>query len=88
MKTLVKLCVEKLIITITIEKNIKFEDPLSTSEPMQAFDNLIQQIVKICDKYGSRLSEKESEELWLYAIKGLFEVKHEVIKLRREAEDS
>lgn len=34
MKTIVKHCIEKLMITITLEKNIKFEDPLSTSEPM------------------------------------------------------
>jgi hypothetical protein len=34
MKTIVKLCVDKLMITITLEKNIRFEDPLSTSEPM------------------------------------------------------
>jgi len=34
MKTIVKLCVEKMMITITLEKNIRFEDPLSTNEHM------------------------------------------------------
>jgi len=87
MKTIVKHCVEKLMITITLEKNIKFEDPLSTSEPMQSFDSLIQSIIKICDKYGSRLSEKDNEELWMYTIKGLFEVKQEVYRLKKENED-
>ena len=88
MKTIVKLCVEKMMITITLEKNIRFEDPLSTNEHMQIFDNLIQQTIKICDKYGSRQGEKEMEQLWMYSIKGLFEIKQEVYRLRKEAQDS
>lgn len=41
-QTITSLCVEKLIHTIFVEKNIKFEDPLCTNEHMAAFDNLVQ----------------------------------------------
>lgn len=34
MSTIVNLCVEKLIHTIFVEKNIKFEDPLCSNEHM------------------------------------------------------
>lgn len=39
--TITTLCVEKVIHTIFVEKNIKFEDPLCTNEHMSAFDNLV-----------------------------------------------
>lgn len=54
---------------------------------MSAFDNLVQQIIKICAKYGARQTEKEMEDLWMYAIKSLFEVKTEVFKKKREMEE-
>ncbi len=53
----VSLCVEKLIHTIFVEKHTRFEDPLCTNEHMIAFDRLVQQMLRICDKYGSRLPE-------------------------------
>jgi len=34
MSTIVNLCVDKLIHTIFVEKNVKFEDPLCTNEHM------------------------------------------------------
>ena len=45
-------------------------------------------MVKICDKYGSRLPDEEMEDLWLFAIKGLFEVKNEVYKIQLSNENS
>jgi len=55
------MCVEKLIHTIFVDKNIKFEDPLCTNEHMAKFDFLVQQVIKICSKYGSRQTETECE---------------------------
>jgi len=43
-------------------------------------------MVKICDKYGSRLNQKEAVDLWLFSIKGLFGIKTEVYKILDEAE--
>jgi len=45
-------------------------------------------MIKICDKYGSRLPEEEMEDLWLFSIKGLFEVKTEVYKIQLSKENS
>jgi hypothetical protein len=78
------MCVEQLIHTISLDKNIRFEDPLCTNEHMVRFDFLLQQIIRICAKYGSRLSDQECEQLWMFAIKKLFEVKHQVYKRKRE----
>ena len=88
MSPIVALSVDKLIHTMFVEKNIKFEDPQCNNEHMQQFDNLVQQIIKICSKYGSKQSQQEMEALWMYAIKGLFEVKFEVFRLKRELAES
>ena len=41
MQVIVRLCVERLIHTITVEKNILFEDPKCSDENMQTFDRLL-----------------------------------------------
>lgn len=56
MQTLVRLSLDKLFHTLFVEKNIKFEDKLGTDENMVKFDSIVSQIVKICHKYGQRLS--------------------------------
>jgi hypothetical protein len=91
MQTLVRLCVDKLVHTLFVEKNIDFDDKLCTDEHVVKFDSIISQIVKICSKYGQRQSHSEMEELWLYAIRGLFEVASEVRrqqKLNRSSSSS
>ena len=60
---------------------------------MQCFDSLLTQIIKICDKYGSRMVERDMEQLWIYAIKGLFGIQSQVYNLQAlkegsESEDS
>ena len=47
-QTLVRLCVDKLVHTLFVEKNIQFEDKLCTDENMVKYDSMISQIVKIC----------------------------------------
>jgi len=51
---------------------------------MTTFDNLVQQIIKICSKYGARQTEKEMEDLWMYAIRSLFDIKQRVFKKKKE----
>jgi hypothetical protein len=88
MQAIVSLCVEKLMHTIFVEKNIKFEDPLCTNEHMTQFDYLISQVVRICAKYGDRQTREQMEALWMFAIKTLFEVRTEVFKRKRDAEEA
>ena len=85
---MVELCVDKLIHTIFVEKHIRFEDPLCTNEHMQTFDALLSEIIKICDKTGSRLPEADLEKLWLYAIRGLFSVQQQIYSLLQAKEGS
>lgn len=40
--TIVTLCVDSLIHIISVEKNIRFEDPLCTNEHMISFDQIVQ----------------------------------------------
>jgi hypothetical protein len=51
------------------------------------------QVIKICDKYGSRMAEKDMEQLWVFTIKGLFGIQGQVYHLQSlrdgsESEDS
>ena len=45
-------------------------------------------MIKICEKYGTRLPDNDMEELWLFAVKGLFEVKNEVYKIQATNKNS
>ena len=49
-----------------------FNDPNNKNEFIKKFDNLILDVIKVCDKYGGKLPEKETEALWLFSINGLY----------------
>ena len=45
-------------------------------------------MVKICDKYGSRYgSDEESENLWLFTMKGLYQVSDRLREKLKKAQD-
>ena len=54
------------LIHILFDEN--FDDLHATNKHMVEFNNLFDQIVKICEKHGSRLSEDLCEDLWLHSI--------------------
>lgn len=73
---LVDLSQSEIISALYINANIKFNDVSSTTnQHIIRFDNMIMEIIKICDKYGSRLPEAEQENLWLHAIRSLYKIK-------------
>lgn len=41
-------------------------------------------MIKVCDKYGGKLPEKETEELWLFAIDGLYNINKRVCKREKQ----
>jgi hypothetical protein len=87
-KVLIELCAHKLIHTLFVERNIGFRDPETTNEHILRFDDLLLNILKICEKYGSSLGQEESEKLWLFSIKQLFQIKPKVYEMLAGGSDS
>ena len=63
-------------------------DPETTNEHILRFDDLLLNILKICEKYGSSLVQEESEKLWLFSIKQLFRIKPKVYEMLAGGSDS
>lgn len=81
-EVLTKLSKDKVISAVFIHENMKspFNDPETKNANIKRFDELMTMIIDICDKYGSRLlEENEAQELWLYAIDKIYQIKHEVM---------
>jgi len=74
-KVLDALSEEKIYYTLYMDPHVPFNSEATKNEHIRHFDNIILAMVKICDKYGSRYgSEIESENLWLFAMRGLYQV--------------
>lgn len=58
--------------------DVLFNDTNTTNKHIIEFDNLLYQIIGICEKHGSRLSEVECHALWIHTIKQIFGVKERV----------
>jgi len=62
-----------------INQDIPFNDPGTKNSNIRRFDEIMTCVIEICDKEGSRrLQEDEAEELWLYSIEKIYQIKHEV----------
>jgi len=68
LKVLTDLSHKKMLFILLAKPNVAFNDPSVKSQHIKKFDQFIMSMVKICDKYGSRLSEQEAQNLWLYTI--------------------
>lgn len=86
-KVMVNLCSDKIIHSLFVERNIGFRHPECTNKHIKAFDELILDLFKICDKYGSRLTEIEMEKHWLESIKGLYSIPTNVESMLEDLED-
>ena len=49
-----------------------------SNEHIQKFDDILGQIIKICDKQSSRIAKREQEDLWKHALKSIFSIKEKV----------
>jgi tetratricopeptide (TPR) repeat protein len=81
-EVLTKLSKDKVISAVFINENMQspFNDPETKNMNIKRFDELLTMIIDICDKYGSRLLEdSEAQELWLYAIDKIYQIKQEVM---------
>ena len=59
-----------------------------SNEHIHKFDEIMQNIVKICEKNSSRASLFESEDLWLQAIEHFFGIKKKVFSQQEDMSDS
>lgn len=58
-----------------------------SNEHILKFDELLQAIIKICDKQSSKLTtNKDQEALWKHALKSLFSIKEEVCAKHRASD--
>jgi hypothetical protein len=46
-----------IIYTLYLDPHVAFNDPGTKNEHIKHFDAIIMQMIKICEKYGSRLSD-------------------------------
>lgn len=61
-----------IIYTLYLDAKVPFNNPATKNEHIRHFDTIILQMSKICDKYGSRMPEEDQENLWLFAMKGIY----------------
>lgn len=69
-----------------MDAHVKFNDPHTRSEHIKKFDGVLNEIIKICEKYGNRLPENEAEGLWIYAINGIYGMRAKVIEKAKKLE--
>jgi hypothetical protein len=71
---------EDLVVTADcINQDIPFNDPGTKNSNIRRFDEIMTCVIEICDKEGSRrLQEDEAEELWLYSIDKIYQIKKEI----------
>lgn len=67
----------KLIHTL-FDVTFNVNDHNTANKHIIEFNNLLQQVIKICEKHGSRLSEMLCEDLWLHTIQKIFGIKDRV----------
>lgn len=76
---LTNLSKDKVISAVYINANVPFLDPEVKDQNIKRFDEIMSMIIDICDKCGSRLLEREAEELWLYSIDMIYTIKQQVM---------
>lgn len=69
-----------MISELYVNAHVKFNDPSTRSEHIKKFDSILNEIIKICEKYGARLPENEAENLWIYAINGIYGIRAKVFE--------
>ena len=52
-----------------------------SNEHIVKFDDILGQVIKICDKQSSRVAKQEQEELWKKALTNIFAIKKQVFEL-------
>lgn len=78
-EVLTNLSKDKVISAVYINANVPFLDPEVKDQSIKRFDEIMSMIIDICDKCGSRLLEKEAEELWLFSIDMIYTIKQQVM---------
>lgn len=81
-EVLTKLSKDKVILAVFIHENMQspFNDPDTKNADIRRFDELMNMIIEICDKYGSRrLEENEAQELWLDAIGKIYKIRAQIM---------
>ena len=58
--------------------DVTLQDMDRSNEHIQKFDDILGQIIKICDKQSSRIAKREQEDLWKHALKSIFSIKEKV----------
>ena len=51
-----------------------------SNEHIKRFDEILNQVIKICDKQSSRVAKAEQEELWKDALSQIFSIKRKVFE--------
>jgi len=80
LEVLIDLSLTTIVHYPIIEDIIEFNNSKTNNEEILKFDRFVLNMVKICSKYGSQLSEEESQDLWIYSLKGLYLIEKEVFK--------
>lgn len=81
---LLQLSKKEIIPQLYVNAHVKFNDPNTKNEHLRKFDGILMEIIKICEKYGSRLPENESENLWIYAIHGIYGIRQRVFDSQKD----
>lgn len=68
--------------------DVTFQDMDRSNEHIVKFDDILGQVIKICDKQSSRVAKTEQEELWKRALTNIFSIKKKVFDLISNDMDS
>jgi len=69
----------ELISELLIKPDVPYLAPAKKkSENVAYFDSILGHILKICEKYGVRMPEEETERLWLDAAQGIYDIRKSV----------
>ena len=68
--------------------DVTFKDMDRSNEHIQKFDEILNQIIKMCDKQSSRIAKGEQEDLWKHALRSIFSIKDKVFALISNGLDS
>ena len=85
-EVLVQHSAHKLIHTL-FDVTFNVNDHNTANKHIIEFNNLLQQVVKICEKHGGHLSEVLCEDLWLHTIQQIFGIKERVKTIMKKGAD-
>lgn len=55
LEVLVQISIKNVIYAVLVNPNVQFNDHNNKNEDIKKFDAYLNEIIKICDKYGCRL---------------------------------